>query len=253
MDIVRSVRRTSALAVAVALLAAGSGGPAAAAPVTDLTIRFDQARGGAGAVAVDGLRVTTGIRTANGGSAAIVAGRAGQGNALRLPRPGAGQAILSVRSAVSGDRLSPGTRAFTFGADVRRDSGGSSDGDNLVQRGLADDAGQYKIELDGGRAACTVKGRAGKVIVTVGTSLAADVWYRVRCTRGAGGVKLTVTDLRNGSVRGAAASSPTGAVATRTADTPLSVGGKLTPRNGIATWQPDQLNGTVDNVVLTIG
>jgi hypothetical protein len=211
---------------------------------------------------VDDLRVTgsahaTARVVAEGGATVeVVASADGAGWALQFPgRDAAGGAVaVSVVAPGTGDALSPGTRDFSLGADVRVDPGVDTDGDNVVQRGLSDDVGQYKIELDRGRFACTVKGTQGRVRAQLADERPVPgVWYRMTCDRVGDRIDLEVRRLDDDTVATASATGPIGAVRTAEPGTPLSIGGKLTPSGAVATWQPDQLNGAVGDVWVRIG
>ncbi len=194
------------------------------------------------------------IVSQDGGAVTWESAAGGDGQAMRLPGRGSGSrvAVVSIRGTGEVDELSPGLRDFRLRVDVLVDAGEDTDGENVVQRGLADDLGQIKIELDGGAIRCTVKGTDGRVTAEVDSVVVPGVWYRMECGRSGGTVTMTATRLDSGAAESASSTGAIGEVRTELATTPMSVGGKLTPRNAIASWQPDQLNGAVDNVVLTI-
>ncbi len=183
------------------------------------------------------------------------------GTAMRLPvfngQTAPPRAVLRVSPAGSDDSLDPGQSRFVFGADFRLDgvSAGSrvDNGDNLVQRGLYDATTQYKIQVDGRRPMCRIKGAAGIVQVASSRTVRPDVWYRVRCLRRPDSVQLTVTELdaKAAAVR-SQRSGTTGSLTPAAYGVPLSVGGKLTAAGRIAP-STDQFNGVVDNVLLSIG
>jgi len=184
----------------------------------------------------------------------VVPGSPGGGTAARMPgRSAEGVAVIGVSTRGVVDRLSPGEEDFTFGAEVLADPGVDEDGDNIVQRGLADDLGQYKLELDGDRYACTVLGTEGRVTASLETSLTRSVWYGVSCTRDGDTLRLTVRQLGAPESWTAVSTGPIGSVVTASAATPMSIGGKLTPMGEIAAWQPDQFHGIIDAVFLRIG
>lgn len=126
-------------------------------------------------------------RTVTGGGG-VATGAAGHptGAALQLPEYSAndpGYAVVRVTTSGADDALSPGSEPFSFGADFTLDadsSGTNADnGDNLVQRGLFDAPGQYKIQVDGGKASCRVMGSAGDVTVEAATRVLPGRWYRL--------------------------------------------------------------------------
>jgi hypothetical protein len=247
-----------------AVLAAGSltvlaGVVPAHAAVPVIRITFDGGSSGSAPVAVS-------IARSGGGTVSTMSDKPWLGRTGRTPSfdpdPGAPRGVLKV-AATSGDPLSPGSQTFTFGADVLLDAGttgvhrtGSTDnGDNVVQRGLYGQQSQYKIQVDGRRPSCRVKGRGGAVTVWSTTTLAAGTWYGLRCTRSGKTVSLQV---RRYSSTGAVVSTTTtkrrGATGSVSAprSVPISVGGKLTSDGQVA-HDSDQFNGRVDNVVLSIG
>lgn len=243
-----SVRRIRAVSGALAVIASLAMAATASVAPTEVVLKMDgvleRASGGA-AVKVQSV-------TSAGGKISIQS-RPGNGGAAVYPAAGSrGGAVLAVTNTSATDLLAPGTRNFTFGADFRTVSGGKNDGDNLIQRGLADDAGQYKIEVDSGSVACTVKGTRRSVTVRVGHTVAPNVWYRVECARTASEVVVTLTRQDTGAKWRSNSTADVGGVATKSTGTPLTVGGKLTPKLAIATWDPDQFNGMVDNAFVRI-
>ncbi|MFH5824406.1 hypothetical protein [Georgenia sp. AZ-5] len=262
-------RALNLLATATTIACALSGGVAAGAakdPVTDaVRLRFDDTSSELGAAQMAATNrgyaeVRAEVRTLNGGAMVSAAARDGQGHAVRFPAAGEDPspvAVLGIWNTTSDDALSPGARNFAFGADFRLDGTlGASEfdnGDNLVQRGLADDAGQYKIEIDKRVPACSVAGTAGHVTVRSEVTVNTEGWYRVKCERSGSTVSIAVGEYGpDGSVSMTKNSveAPTGHVATASPSTPMTVGGKMTPTGEIATWSPDQFNGHVDNVFL---
>lgn len=205
------------------------------------------------------------VRTLSTGGGTIESQQSvpGHGRAGRFPahNPTATgpRAVIAVRNSTGTDVLNPGTRSFTFGVDVRLDSvneshaaGSLDDGNNLIQRGLYGAAAQYKLEVDNLIPRCRVKGDGGEAIVA-GSRISADVAYRIRCSRSATAVTLTVQRFNaDGSlgvvsqyVRRASTGNLTFSLAT-----PLSVGGKLRNAMAIEPNGSDQVNGLIDNALL---
>ncbi len=272
-------RRTAFLVLAIGAVLPGLAlaGPAAAAPLDQVWLTFGETPVGQtlatvtneGTLAAD---TRQSVVTLNGGT--LVAGSAvsGQGSSADFPAfasSGSGRrAVVRVTNAGSVDRLAPGSAQFSFGADVVLDatsasssSGSTDNGNNVIQRGLYNDAGQFKIQVDARRPSCRIKGASGAVEVTSRVSLTPDIqWYRLRCTRTVGSpndtVTLTVTPISSSGELGAAVSdSRTGRVG-RTGfalGVPLSVGGKLKSSGAINSSSSDQFNGRIDNAVLQIG
>jgi Laminin G domain len=194
--------------------------------------------------------------TRNGGSVTTAKGRSG--SAVRFPAFRASNppvAALAVTDRNGADDLAPGNATFRFGADFTLDatSQGSTidNGNNLVQRGLYRDRMQYKIELDGKRPACRVKGSSGAVTVRSSTKVATGTWYRAVCERNGSKVTLTVKRLGTGKKWVDSASRSTGKLRPASRSVPLSVGGKL-DASGRLVRSADQFNGRVDNAFVNV-
>lgn len=198
------------------------------------------------------------VAAAEGGSLTPVDGVAGA-PALRFPdhdpAVDGARAVIRLRTVEpSPEALNPGPEPFTFGADVRLAEGptassGADNGDNVMQRGLFADAGQFKLEVDGGRVLCRVKGSVGAVSVR-GPEVSPGVWYRMSCERRGSTVRLSVSRLTPDGLADEVTeqdSGPVGSVDFRD-ETPVSVGGKLTDGGGIVTSASDQFNGTIARV-----
>jgi hypothetical protein len=208
---------------------------------------------------------------ANGGVLKVVAGQ-GTGNlavaapthistSTATPR----SAVIRVANADTTDRLDPGTGNFSFGADFILNTASATaaskdNGDNLIQRGLASSAGQYKIQIDGGKPSCVLRQQT-PIKVTQITAKATQViergiWYRAVCGRTTSGgvttVTLTVTRLSNGTR--VPVQAGTGSALDLSIDTrvPLSIGGKLTETGTLVLSSTDQFNGRIDNAFLDL-
>lgn len=184
--------------------------------------------------------------------------RRGRGSALRFPayaEEDPGLAALRVVAGAEDDPLSPGTADFRIGVDFRLNavSQGSAvdNGNNLVQRGLYDDVAQYKLQVDGRRVSCRVKGASGTVEVS-GARVATGRWFRVACTRRERAVTLRLVRLDTGRVRQWRASGRTGDVSAEEATVPLSVGAKLYADGSLVDSDSDQFNGRLDNAFLNV-
>lgn len=163
--------------------------------------------------------------------------------------PGKGEGVAAIAAIPRGvDVLSPGKKRFSFGADFKA-SGDWGEGSNLVQRGLFTDKSQYKLELDGGRPSCSIKGSEGEVVVHSSQSVHAGLWYSVQCARYDEAVVLTLRRLRDSEEWVSLRNGRTGEVRADTASVPFSVGAKLWPDPGLGK-DPDQFRGVVDNVYL---
>lgn len=209
-----------------------------------------------------GLSVTTDVASVYGAVATVDRDRWGKA-AVRLPAPSSGwsapRAVLRVKHrAQSGDPLAPGTRDFSFGASFtmdQRSTGTRTDnGDNLIQRGLASDPSQYKIEVDGGRVSCRVEGESGSVTVRSGVPIYWHRWYSAVCSRVGSTVTLRITEHLSGGdrVTSSRASGSIGSVRWPKTRTPLSVGGKLAADGSVIRSATDQFNGVISGPFLDI-
>lgn len=252
------------LAVSLALI----GGPiAVGAPADRLWLTFDSGSLSAGRTPgsvtnLGSANVTARVVTLDGGEATRTRGH-GPGEALRYPSfSGSSQpprAVLRITNDGTQDQLNPGTSLFSFGADVRlrAESEGTrtDNGNNVVQRGLHEDSAQYKLDLDGRRPGCRVKGASGAVSVRSAVPVNSQDWYRVVCTRDESGVTMSVVQFLGGGGRRTSTmsgSGPTGAVVMASSRTPMSVAGKL-QADGRLVPSTDQFNGVIDRVFLRIG
>jgi hypothetical protein len=97
---------------------------------------------------------------------------------------------------VSGATFSPGDLEFAFGAVVRTKQVLLGSNPNVIQAGMGNDAGQYKIALqpgNGGTAACVLKGRSGSFLVkSPVTGLANGAWHKILCSRQGRTVSISV-------------------------------------------------------------
>jgi hypothetical protein len=203
------------------------------------------------------VRVTTG----GGGKAVIAAGQDGR-DALRLPPMSdsptpQGAVLLVTPDAAAGgdaDRLSPESNDFTYGGTFALDQqseqqGGSDNGNNFLQRGLAADPTQYKLQVDHGHVSCRVKGDLGELEVISHTAVEPKTWYTATCSRE--GRKLTLTlQQAGGSTERVSRTGDTGSV-TAPSTTPLTIGGK-TFDNHVVSQNSDQFNGQVGEVFLDV-
>ena len=239
------------------------GGPAAGAFSSDqVWFPFDSGPLAVGETQVSAKNrgtadVTTSVVTTNGGRAVRAAGRDG-GFAVRFPEESTNgpRAVLRVTNDGE-DQLNPNTSRFRFGAEVRLDAisvGTDDNGDNVLQRGLFGDQAQYKLQVDNRRPECRVKGAGGAVPVVSDVEMNARDWYRLVCTRDSSTLTLRVVRFRPDGSRHSStktASGRTGAVVAPSADTPMSVGGKL-GADRMPAASTDQFNGVIDEAFLRI-
>lgn len=177
------------------------------------------------------------------------------GGALTLP-PYSGTATGSFAALriepASTDWLAVGRDEFRFGADIRLDdrTNGSviDNGDNVMQRGLAEDPTQFKVQVDKQRASCVLRGSEGSVIVKTPEKLQHGQWYRLDCHRLDDSVTLSVTPLAAEDQTQTYVSEGSIGTLTPATPTPLAVAAKIGAEGRIVTSSTDQFNGQIDNV-----
>jgi hypothetical protein len=245
----------SALALALAVLAVPAPGTATAATNgRELDLTFDNAtmdrQSGAATVTVRTL-------THKGGVVKRVSGYESQ--AARFPAFAQSSnpplAILTVVDRTGADDLQPVDQKFRFGADFSLDAKSQTspvdNGNNLIQRGLYDAPMQYKLEMDGNRPRCRVKGDAGAVLVKAGMTVQPKTWYRATCLRSGSTVTLTIERRDDGKTWTFHRSGRIGALRI-SRSVPLTVGGKAKSPTRINTKASDEFNGKVDNAFLNL-
>jgi hypothetical protein len=149
----------------------------------------------------------------------------------------------------AGDPLNPGSGDFSFGADFSLDqqsTGVQDNGDNLMQRGLYADRGQWKLQVDHGLVSCRIKGDQNSAVAKVYPQVVRGVWYRASCARHGDKVTATLQRLGTATVSSASVTRAIGSV--DTSGHPMSVGGKANRNGNAVSGNSDQFNGAVDNV-----
>lgn len=203
---------------------------------------------------------TVSIITAAGGRVLVEDGPTG--TAARFPAVSptgvdAAAAVVVRPTGVTGG-LTPGSRDFTFGADVAVDEFSESatdNGDNVLQRGLAEDESQYKLQVDHGRPSCRIAGGGVSALVEADLTMDRQQWYRIRCRRNGGMLSLTVSRWDGVTFVGSSTWQELSSVTEidfAGADTPISVGAKVDEGVQIPRRASDQLNGAVDNVFVDV-
>jgi hypothetical protein len=150
------------------------------------------------------------------------------------------------------DPMSPGRADFNFGSDFALDavSEGTAvdDGNNLMQRGLASDSSQFKIDIDRGRPSCRVQGSEGVAVVTIQDTVDPGQWYHVRCFRTRTSVRIDLWvlpgDESSVPISSSTVEASTGDLRWR-AGVPLSIGGKVSADGQVLRSATDQFNGWV--------
>ena len=211
--------------------------------------------------------IVNGVAKASG---ALPSGRAIDLPPYQLLSSGPSLSVIAIRNASSTgtDPMNPGSGNFTWKADFSLDDELGSepaDGDNIFQRGLYSSTGYlWKMSADGHKFVCTVKtpGIENEIethAITIPNKTSNRSWYRGRCNRSEAGV-LTATLHVYGKVRSAWISVKKATKGGARVDftpmpmsTPMSIGGKLNPSWTGINESPDQFNGVIDNVDLTVG
>lgn len=205
---------------------------------------------------------------ANGGVLKVAKGR-GTGN-LAIVAPAhittatgtPKSAVIRIVNTGTADLLDPGATDFTFGADFTLNTASATanskdNGDNLIQRGLANSDTQWKIQIDGGKPSCVLhqKSTGAQIIAKATGQVVRGAWYRAVCARTTVGttttVTLTVSRLGTTEVLSAQATGPVIDLSIATS-VPMSVGGKLSDAGALILSQTDQFNGRIDNAFLDI-
>jgi hypothetical protein len=204
---------------------------------------------------------------ANKGTFKAAAGR-GTGNLalaapahITTPTGTPKSAVIRISNATATDLLDPGTSAFSFGADFVLNTASATpeskdNGDNLIQRGLANSATQYKIQIDAGKPSCVMRQGTSTITAKATEVIARGTWYRAICQRTAAGgvttVTLTVTRLSTGAqVPTKPGTGPLLDLGIATT-VPMSVGGKLGDTGNVILSATDQFNGRIDNAFLDL-
>lgn len=182
-----------------------------------------------------------------GGGALRQVGR-DNGWAVEFPPVCAVEPEQCPRAILESDRadwLNPKARPIKWGASVRMEPSQTSDGANVLQKGLSHSGTQYKMQVDGvqGRPSCVMAGQVEGVnkifVVTAGTGVADSGWHSVLCERERASLTLTVDGV-------VAAQTSVPAKLSVVNDLPLRLGGK-----GVGPFN-DQFHGALDDVFVEI-
>lgn len=161
------------------------------------------------------------------------------------------RAVIRVaHTAKSGDPFAPESKDFAFAIYFKKDATSSGtkvdDGDNLMQRGLYADPAQYKMQVDGGKVSCVIKGDQGRVTVKSDHVVNPSLWYYAKCTKRGTEIILTVKEYRADGTTYSVTKRKNGATGSLVWDrreTPISLGGKLTTDGRVVRSTTDQFNG----------
>jgi hypothetical protein len=246
------------LAMVVAPLVLTSGQAGAAVDGKPLVrVDFDSLAKGSPSVSSGSLATT--VKVSKSGGGAVKAGPDPDGAASGEFPAWDGtapyqRAAVTVLSKESGDPLSPGARDFELGARFNLDSktqGGRDNGNNLVQRGLFHDNAQYKLQVDGGKVSCRVKGSRGAQTLRSPVTVRAGAWYATSCARDGDRLVLKVTRPDgSGSTRSVAFRA--GSITMRSSSVRVSIGAKVGRSGAVMAGDADQFNGLIDDAYVTI-
>jgi Concanavalin A-like lectin/glucanases superfamily len=218
--------------------------PTTAVAVTVARYTFDGRQTPAGIADTSGRGVPLRVRAVDGGAIRYVP--RGTGRAVAFPARCAAAATSCARVILEGGDdidLDPGTRAFRFGATVRATAAQVGTGANVMQKGVATTASQWKMQIGRqGRPNCVLVGRGSTRIYLARASVRVTdgAWHSIACRRAG----TTLSILVDGNVRG---STPVPAAVSIGNALPLRVGGRnLTAR-------ADQFGGSIDDVYAVLG
>lgn len=215
--------------------------------------------------------ITSTVVYSDGGVLTNAPGFVPTARAIRTPAFSTGTptpfAVVKVTNTGATDLLNPGVKAFKWGADYKLDtvsSGlGTDNGDNLIQRGLFNSGSQYKLQIDGGKPSCTIRGtavggNAASLEVLAPNPVPRGEWRTVLCQRLVTGntnkLKITIINRATGAQEtkfSAVANNPID-LGNTAKTVPLSVGGKLNATGTPVRSATDQFNGLIDNPRLDI-
>jgi hypothetical protein len=234
----------NAPAPTVAAVRSAEIGSTTAVATTVARYTFDGRQTAAGIADTSGRGLPLRPRSADGGAIRYVP--RGTGRAVALPARCAATATTCARVILEGGDdadLDPGTQAFRFGASVRATAAQIGTGANVMQKGVATTASQWKMQIGRqGRPNCVLVGRGSTRIYLARASVRVTdgAWHSIACRRAGG----TLTILVDGTVRG---STPVPTAVSVGNALPLRVGGRnLTAR-------ADQFGGSVDDVHAVLG
>ena len=245
-------RRARVLAGAASVLAVLAYGapPASAAVSTQLHLDLENGEtGAAGSRVLDdsGTGSSGVVELAYGGAVRVVEG-VGGGHALRFPARCTAEPCANADVRIpDAAALDPGSRDFEWGASLKLSLSQTTDGSNVMQKGLYNESGgQWKLQVDGspGRPSCILSGRRTdgvfqRTIAKSSVSVADGAWHQVTCRRTSG----TLAILVDGVVRGSATASRV----TTSSAAPVTIGAKA-----VKPYDNDQFSGTVDELFMRL-
>jgi hypothetical protein len=217
---------------------------AKASPAAEWRTRvyYDFSQGIVGTVAESSDQLAL-VESAEAGGSLILMPR-GEGWAIHFPgrcHLDAKRCPRAILESGPAGILNPGTRAARWGASVQMLVNETSDGGNVLQKGLADSGTQFKLQVDGleGRPSCAVAGAEGKFLALSPIGIADGNWHELICERNKSQLTLYVDGQRI-----AETTVPAGLSIVNNA--PLRLGGK-----GHGAYN-DQFHGTLDDVFVEI-
>jgi hypothetical protein len=218
---------------------------AAPTPVTVARYSFDSGLTASRTIPdLSGRGLPLRVRSADGGAITFVA--RGTGKAVAFPARCSATATRCPRVILEGGDdadLDPGTRPFRFGAYVRSTLAQVGAGANVMQKGVATTASQWKMQIGRqGRPSCVVVGQGSKRIYLARASVTVtnNAWHQITCRRAGSTLSIYVDNVLRGSV-----AVPTSVSIANTL--PLRLGGR-----NLGT-RADQFGGAIDEAYVALG
>lgn len=217
----------------------------AATPATVARYTFDAGTPGGTIADLSGRGMPLRPHALDGGAVRFVPH--GTGRAVAFPARCAAGTTRCARVILQGGDdvdLDPGTRPFQFGASVLATAAQVGTGANIMQKGVATTASQWKLQIGRrGKAQCVLVGRGSRQIYLVRSSVRVNDgrWHQLVCRRAGTSLTVYVDGAARGTVTVPAALSVTNTL-------PLRVGGPNLNRA-----RNDRFGGALDDVHAVLG
>jgi len=215
----------------------------AASPVARYTFESLTAAGVVAETTGRGLPLK--VRATPGGAARLVPGKSGR--AIAFPAPCAAGAKACARVILeAGDDpdLDPGTRPFSWGATIKATVAQVPGEANIIQKGVASAASQWKLQIGGKRkfASCVLSGVGSpkRYLAKAAVPILNGQWHSISCRRTATALAIFVDGAAKGS-------TPVPAALNVSNNKPLRLGGQSL---GTAS---DQFGGSIDDAFVEVG
>jgi hypothetical protein len=234
------------MAAAVALLpgTAAVAAPAGTTPVIVAKYSFD----GAASTVNDlsGRGVPLKMRAADGGAVKYI--NRADGRALAFPARCGDKDAKCPRVLLEGQDdpdLDPGTKPFSFGLTMAASATAVGSESNLLQKGVADAQGQWKLQIGGKKKlpSCVIAGAgkgAKRYLAKSSVGVLDSKWHTVTCQRTGSQLIIWVDGQNRGSVA---------------VPSDLSIGNNLPLRVGAQNLNAKQtaFGGAIDDVIIKLG